>query len=51
VIFVSGYSQDVARARGAAQDAPFLQKPFTMDVLLRAVRETLDRTPEPSRAA
>ena len=52
VIFVSGYSQDVGRARGAAQDAPFLQKPFTMDVLVRAVRETLDRTaPEPSRAA
>ena len=51
VIFVSGYSQDVALARGAAQDAPFLQKPFTMDVLLRTVRDTLDRTPEPSRAA
>ena len=48
VIFVSGYSQDVARARGAAQDAPFLQKPFTMDVMVRAVRDTLDR---PERAA
>ena len=43
VMFISGYSRDVGKARGAAEDAPFLQKPFSMDTLVRTVRETLDR--------
>ena len=44
VLYISGYSREFARARGAAPDAPFMQKPFTMAELARCVRETLDRT-------
>jgi PAS domain S-box-containing protein len=46
VLFVSGYT-DAAVRHSMIQDAPFLQKPFSMDALTRTVRETLDR-PESS---
>jgi signal transduction histidine kinase len=39
VLFMSGYAGDAA---GGLADAPFLQKPFTPDVLLAKVREVLD---------
>ena len=43
VVFMSGYSEQAAAA-GAFLDpgTPFLQKPFTLDSLLRAVRAAVD---------
>lgn len=43
VVIISGYSRDVAKARGAAEDAMFLPKPFSMEQLARTVRAALDR--------
>ncbi|HET9552382.1 MAG TPA: response regulator, partial [Anaeromyxobacteraceae bacterium] len=40
VLFMSGYLGEAAGALPG--DAPFLQKPFTPDVLLAKVREALD---------
>ncbi len=42
VLFLSGYTGDVVRGRGVLQDAPFLQKPFTLVDLARKVRQVLD---------
>ncbi len=42
VLFLSGYTSDMAHGRGVLQDAPFLQKPFTLTELARKVREVLD---------
>jgi len=42
VLFVSGYTDHVAARQELAAGAPFLQKPFTPDVLARKVREVLD---------
>ncbi|MBI3461983.1 MAG: response regulator, partial [Planctomycetes bacterium] len=42
VLFMSGYTDDaVTRHGGLEPGRPFLQKPFTSDVLTRTVRETL----------
>lgn len=41
VLFLSGYSADEVAARGSL-DAPFLEKPFEGNELLRAVRLALD---------
>jgi signal transduction histidine kinase/DNA-binding response OmpR family regulator len=46
VIFMSGYPDNVVSHYGLrAEDAPFLEKPFVPDVLLRTVRQTLDAPP------
>jgi CheY-like chemotaxis protein len=42
VLFVSGYSREVAAPE--LDGAPFLQKPFTPDALLRKIREVIERT-------
>ncbi len=43
VLFMSGYTDDAIVRRGVlAEDAAFLQKPFTPEVLARKVREVLD---------
>jgi len=48
ILFLSGYTDDLVVRQGALQPGrAFLQKPFTPDVLLRAVRDLLD---EPARA-
>jgi PAS domain S-box-containing protein len=44
VLFMSGYTDDALGSQGTlAQDAAFVGKPFTLDGLLRKVRETLER--------
>jgi FixJ family two-component response regulator len=43
VLFMSGYTNEAIGQRGALQaGVQFLQKPFTSERLLRAVREALD---------
>jgi FixJ family two-component response regulator len=43
VLFVSGYTDDALLLHGIAGDGtPFLQKPFTSEVLLRKVRQVLN---------
>jgi len=47
VLYVSGYTENTLAQRGAlGTELPFLQKPFTMEVLLRKVRHVLDQTPK-----
>jgi DNA-binding NtrC family response regulator len=46
VIFMSGYTDDAVVRRGVGDDGlPFLQKPFTFNVLAREVRRVLGREP------
>jgi len=46
VLFVSGYTDDaVIRLGVLEQRTAFLQKPFSLDVLARTVREVLDKGP------
>jgi two-component system, cell cycle sensor histidine kinase and response regulator CckA len=48
VLFMSGYAGDhVSMGKAVRADACFLAKPFTPDVLLRAVREALTECPGP----
>jgi PAS domain S-box-containing protein len=43
ILYISGYSQEAVFGKGAlSRDAAFLSKPFTLDGLLRRVRELLD---------
>lgn len=43
-IFISGYDTDVIARRAASEEGiKFVNKPFTMEALSRAVRETLDK--------
>lgn len=43
VLFMSGYADDVITRRGVlSEDAAFLQKPFTAELLARHVRKALD---------
>lgn len=43
IMYMSGYTGDILMKRGIVSlDRPFLQKPFSLDLLLRKVRETLD---------
>ena len=47
VLFMSGYTDDAIVRRGVlADDAAFLQKPFTGDLLARRVRDVLDQPAE-----
>ncbi len=44
VIFMSGYTPDIIRAKGIAEEeTDFLSKPVTPDVLLKKVREVIER--------
>jgi two-component system, cell cycle sensor histidine kinase and response regulator CckA len=43
VLFASGYGDDAVLRHGLATDeAPFIQKPFSPDILLRKIRQILD---------
>jgi two-component system, cell cycle sensor histidine kinase and response regulator CckA len=49
VVFMSGYTDDAVARNGVLEPgATFLQKPFSIDVLLRTVREVLDAPPTES---
>ncbi|MBI5394016.1 MAG: PAS domain S-box protein [Verrucomicrobia bacterium] len=51
-IFMSGYTDTGILPRDLlAEGAAFLQKPFTLDVLARKVRQVLDRKPKAPRPA
>jgi two-component system NtrC family sensor kinase len=41
VLFLSGYTPEVVQERGVLDDAPLLQKPFTLSDLARSVRQVL----------
>jgi two-component system, cell cycle sensor histidine kinase and response regulator CckA len=43
VLFMSGYAGDDLARRGVADDADLIPKPFTADILVRRVRDVLDR--------
>jgi two-component system cell cycle sensor histidine kinase/response regulator CckA len=43
VLFMSGYTEDEVVRRGVASGVPLLQKPFTMEGIIAAVRTALDQ--------
>ncbi len=48
VLFTSGYTDDTVLHHGvSAQTAKFLAKPYSVDALIRKVREVLDAAPPP----
>jgi CheY-like chemotaxis protein len=45
VLFLSGYTENAIAQRGTlGAELPFLQKPFTIEVLLRKVRQVLEQS-------
>lgn len=47
VIFMSGYEESAVTHDGLGGfNAPYLQKPFSLDVLVRTIHQTLDLTPD-----
>ncbi|MBI4422491.1 MAG: PAS domain S-box protein [Elusimicrobia bacterium] len=42
VLFISGYTEGIARVSDLAEDSHYLQKPLTPDAVARKVREILD---------
>jgi CheY-like chemotaxis protein len=51
VLYMSGYTGTAAEQLGPlGPDDAFIQKPFSLETLLRKVREVLD-APEPARRA
>jgi DNA-binding response OmpR family regulator len=51
VIFCTGYDPETAQPRGVIEeDVRWIDKPFTAETLLAAVREVLDRPPQPQLA-
>ena len=46
VLFTSGYTEEALHRRVLERNAPFLQKPFTEEVLARKVRDVLDEGKE-----
>jgi hypothetical protein len=44
VLYMSGYTENAVRLHGV----PFIQKPFTGDVLMRKIREVLDADQPPA---
>lgn len=53
ILYMSGYDAagTIRRDRARSSPVPFLEKPFTLDVFTRKVREVLDESPVPSPAA
>jgi two-component system cell cycle sensor histidine kinase/response regulator CckA len=46
ILFISGYAQDAEIFQGAlSAGVDFLQKPFGLDILVRKIRDVLDRPP------
>ncbi|HVC09801.1 MAG TPA: PAS domain S-box protein [Elusimicrobiota bacterium] len=45
VVFMSGYTEQLALDPALPQDVPFLQKPLAANAVLRKIRETLDAAP------
>ena len=46
VLFTSGYTEETLHRRVLERNAPFLQKPFTEEMLARKVRDVLDQGKE-----
>jgi two-component system cell cycle sensor histidine kinase/response regulator CckA len=46
VLFISGYTDAAIKQSLVEEGAPFLQKPFTLDAIVRRVRDVLDEVPD-----
>jgi DNA-binding NtrC family response regulator len=43
VLFMSGYADDILAQQGTIDSSSFVQKPFTLQILTRKIREVLGR--------